>query len=342
MILRQAWPLPVTIAVTVILLALCVAGWYAGRRSNRHATADWIRRSLMVLCVTALGLTPSTPRESVEQVSNAEIYFFVDETGSMMANDYTGGEPRITGVKADINAIIDEFPGARYSVVVFGATATQDVPLTTDARAIRSWTDAYSTEWTMYSHGSSINRPVEVAHDLLSRSAEERPQNIRLVFVLTDGESTQAAHSNRDDPVEWQSIAPYVDGGAVLGYGTEEGGTMTAQMYDNTTELIRDPDTLEPAISRINLNNLNVMGDQLSIPVIVSKSTADVANVADGIDIEEIAELSDRQPDAYNDVLWPIGIALAVLAVWEALRLAPKLRAIRRAGARTLSGGSHA
>src|SRR5699024_4821190 len=104
-------------------------------------TTTWERRALMVACIELLGLTPATKDITEERISNAEYYFIVDLTGSMAAEDYDGDGQRLDGVKADIRDIIEHNPGAQYSVIAFSSTATEQLPLTTDSRAVLAWLD---------------------------------------------------------------------------------------------------------------------------------------------------------------------------------------------------------
>ncbi len=59
---------------------------------------------------------PVTPLEGGEQTQrmNANVFFVVDRTGSMNAEDYDGDQPRLEGVKADMLRIMDMTEGSRY------------------------------------------------------------------------------------------------------------------------------------------------------------------------------------------------------------------------------------
>src|SRR5699024_11879615 len=104
--------------------------------------------------------------------------------------------------------------------------------------------------------GSSIDRPLDELARSLTSAEERNPGNVRLVFVVTDGENTDGSASDAGgDFRSFADLEPLVDGGAVLGYGTAEGGTMRS--YDGTSSTgfgtdapyITD-DTGQPAVSR--------------------------------------------------------------------------------------------
>src|SRR5699024_12869488 len=90
----------------------------------------WARRLLMVLLLLAVALRPVTPIEGEQtERMDANVFFVVDRTGSMNAEDYADGAPRLEGVKADMTRIMDMTEGARYSIIAFDSTATEQLPL---------------------------------------------------------------------------------------------------------------------------------------------------------------------------------------------------------------------
>ena len=122
----------------------------------------WLRRLLMVVLLLVVALRPVTPIDSEQtQRMNANVFFVVDRTGSMNAEDYAGEQPRLDGVKADMEQVMGMTEGARYSIIAFDSTATKQLPLTTDAGAARAWIDTLTTEPTAYSKGSNVDRPLE-------------------------------------------------------------------------------------------------------------------------------------------------------------------------------------
>ena len=73
-----------------------------------------------------------------------------------------------------------------------------------------------------------------------SQQADARtPERGRVVFYLGDGEQTAA-----DPPTPFDIDKRLINGGAVLGYGTTEGGRMkaTRSRFDTTRDYIKDPD----------------------------------------------------------------------------------------------------
>jgi Ca-activated chloride channel family protein len=334
MTLRMLWPLWALIAVFVPLLALCVWRW---RGSTGLRRTEWIRRTAMVACVAVIGICPAIP--STEQdglVSNAELYFVVDRTGSMAAEDWNGSEPRLAGVSNDMVALTQALPGSRYAIISFDSQATRQLPLTTDARAVRTWADTVRQEITAYSAGSSVDRPLEQLRETLEAAAERNPSNVRLVFFMSDGENTDGSGSNAEDGFgSFADLAPLIDGGAVLGYGTAEGGQMRS--YDGTDNTgygtdapyITD-DTGAPAISRIDETTLRTIADQMGIQYSHRIEPSDVVPLVDEIDLEAISADGRRDLTTYTDVYWPAAVLLGLLLAWEAWDLTREMPKRRR------------
>lgn len=322
------WPWWTTIVLTVFLGALCFLGW---KRTRDNGT--WLRRALMVSCLALIGLTPATKVITEERISNAEYYFIIDLTGSMAAEDYNGDAQRLTGVKADITEIIEENPGAHYSVIAFSSTATEQLPLTTDSRAVLAWLDTARRESSDRSEGSSINRPRQELENVLTRSIDNNPQNIRVALFFTDGENTDNRSTSSDEAVQYEGLADMIDEGYVFGYGTEEGGPMLSSRWgiDEDFDYITDPATGDPAISYLDEENLAELADQLEIEYIHRGSPGGAGDLVASIPYDMIAGDGREERGALNPVLWPIGLALLALVGWELWYLSPKISSLRRA-----------
>ncbi|MGC0274307.1 vWA domain-containing protein [Pseudactinotalea sp. Z1739] len=332
MTLRMMWPLWVTAIVFAPLLALTIWQSVRGRGQRR---LHWLRRCGMVLALIAIALTPAVPSSQSTQVSsNAELFFVVDRTGSMAAEDYNGTQPRLEGVRHDLVALTEAMPGARYTIIGFDSQATRQLPLTTDSRAVRSWADTVNQEITTYSAGSAIDRPLEALGESLSAAAERNPANVRLVFFFSDGENTNEAEGGEVD--SYAPLAELVDGGAVLGYGTPQGGNMRS--YDGTANsgpgtdapYIMDPATGEPAVSVIDEGQLRTLAADLGLAYDHRISPDGVDHLVSGIDVDEIAEDGRRDVRHYADVYWPAAAVLALLLAWEAWELTREMPRNRR------------
>ena len=320
MTLQPIWPLWALVIVGVPLLGFCLTQLV---RQPKHRGA-WARRTGAALALTALLLGPSiVDRTGATLQTNAEVFFVVDRTGSMAAEDYNGTSQRLEGVRHDISAIVDAFPGGRFTVIGWDSQATRQLPLTTDARAVKSWADTVRQELTSYSAGSQVDRPLAALTEALTGAAERNPGNVRIVYFLSDGENTNGSDSSADaELASFAPLAPLVDGGAVLGYGTAEGGRM--KRYESFTDpatapYITDPsiDGAPEALSKIDEVTLRTIGEQLGVQYVHRIAPDALDSFTSGIDLEDIAGDGRREDIVYRPLLWPAAAVALGLIAWE-------------------------
>lgn len=242
------------------LAALAVFALAKGRKGAHAGRSIWLLRLGMIVVVFVMLLRPGIPGGSSQTLAtDTDIVLVVDTTASIVAEDGADGAPRLEGVRDDVQTIVDEYPGARFALISFDAAAQLRLPLTTDATALMSSLEVMSPEVTDQSRGSSIGIASRMLADTLSSAAEAAPDRSRMVFYLGDGEQTASG-----PPESFASAAKYVDGGAVLGYGTAEGGPMRI-----TTGTAAQGEYIqyrgEPALSKRDDDNLQQVAEQLGI-----------------------------------------------------------------------------
>ena len=270
------------------------------------------------MLVGIAALRPAVPGDEVNtSAANLNVYFVVDTTSSIIAEDYGNERPRMAGVRADIAAITEVLPGARYSVITFDQATRVRLPLTTDSNALEAALETLLPEPSEYSRGSSVTAADERLGRMLEQAQERTPERGRVVFYLGDGEQTAT-----------EPAAPFtvdrrlVDGGAVLGYGTTEGGRMkaTRSRFDTTTTYIIDPTTGEDARSVIDEGDLRGIGKQLGLPYVHRQSGDSIAPAVAGVDLDRFGasdEVEAQRVRARQELYWPLLIGVAGLAVWE-------------------------
>ena len=150
------WPVWLVALFLILGLGACFFCWNREKASHKGAWKDWTRRGLMVVAVASIGAAPSVALPQEKTVRGANVFFVVDTTGSMNAEDYNGKKPRLEGVRADIRQIVSRIPGARYSIISFNSGAVRELPMTTDAAAVESWVQTVKPEQSSYSNGSSV------------------------------------------------------------------------------------------------------------------------------------------------------------------------------------------
>ena len=87
---------------------------------KRKGIVPYIRQCLIVVLLFAINLRPMYISDEVKvmrQKLNCYCIIVIDDTLSMMAEDYNGIEPRMNGVKADVEYITDFSVIAGYGVM---------------------------------------------------------------------------------------------------------------------------------------------------------------------------------------------------------------------------------
>ncbi|PKI91074.1 VWA domain-containing protein [Actinomycetales bacterium SN12] len=307
----------------ILLALLCAAPAFFVVRAlvTGPSRALWVLRLGMIVVVFAMLLRPGIPGGTSQSLAtDTDVVMVVDTTASIVAEDWAGDRPRIDGVRDDVQAIVDEYPGARFALISFDAAAQLRLPLTTDATALISSLDVMRPEVTEQSRGSSIGIANRMLADTLSAAAKASPERARMVFYLGDGEQTASS-----EPESFASSAKYVDGGMVLGYGTTQGGPMRKTTGQGT----EGGDYIEyqgqPAMSVLDEDNLRRVSEQLGVEYQLRSADAT-------IDLPE-APTSTTDYAASGEVgnvielYWIAALALiALLAVEVALATASVVR----------------
>lgn len=325
---------PVGGAIFFFLLVVAFVIVTGLRGPRRGRVPRMARRILIALALLIVGLRPGIPDFADRQIvaSDVDVFIAMDTTGSIAAEDYNGSEPRLDGMREDVSEILAAFPGARVTLVTFDTVAIIRVPLTRDSSTIVSAMDVVQTEVTTYSNGSSISQPLSLLEDTLAASSESYPDHKRVLIYLGDGEQTASG-----DPESFEGLAEYIQGGAVLGYGTEAGGQMLEnkgayftdpyyyddEYYEEQNEprppptYIQDPRTGTAALSVIDESNLEDIAEQLGVSYEHRTSPGPIPAL-DGLNDTDDLVLQTTSERSTQELYWIFALAAFVLLLWEA------------------------
>ncbi|WP_134739917.1 vWA domain-containing protein [Nocardioides sp. 503] len=308
--------LPFIVVGALVLLAMVVYGAAWSRRSER---GGWLLRGLMVALLVAIALRPGSGEEPVAPTRTAdlEVLVFLDRTTSMSALDWAGRRPRLAGARADLNELVDALPTGRFTVVSFGRRVRIELPSTQDETVIADYIQLLRREEAFAGDGSSLDRPLATMASLLSELEERSPRRPRLVVLMGDGENTDARAQR-----SFAQLAPLVDAGVALGYGTVAGGRMPlveGRPEQGWVQARRGGD----AVSRIDETNLRAAAQEMGVPYVHRTAPAGLDAMA--------AEWADRfqEPDpAYDgaevpvalDLYWMFALALVALGLVDLRR----------------------
>ena len=347
---------PVLPVWALALLGVALGGFVLWRlvavHRDRAAALRWLARLGMVVLLLVIAARPTIPTDGQGPKASGglEVYVVVDTTSSMAAEDWGDGQTRLDGVKADVQRIVERLRGAQFSLVTFDVVPVQRVPLTSDSAAMISAVSVLRQEVTTYSRGSSIDEAVPDLEQLLQDARELAPDQRRVLFYLGDGEQTSDL-----PPATFEPLAPYLEGGAVLGYGTADGGRMQQFFGENPTQFgdnstagpqepgaeptpppatyIQDYSAGEPvdAISRIDEAALQAISTQLGVGYLHRTADSPVDSALSGIDVGALT-VQEGEPDSVVELYWifviPFG-ALVLLELFTAGGLLAELRGTR-------------
>ena len=330
MTFQPIWPW--WVMVPVILAAVVVLAWTAVRsRAGRGGLRGALLPAGLVVLLLLAALRPGVPGGSVRAAAtDVNVFFVVDTTSSIAAEDYGNGSPRLDGVRKDIMAVAGELAGARFSMITFDSQAVVRMPLTTDASALDTLTGVLEPQVTVYSTGSSVTVARTLLNERLKAARDSHPERARIVYYLGDGEQTSGKA-----PEPMRVDASLVNGGAVLGYGTAQGGRMKEKTnYSSAagTDYIQDRSggSAGDAVSRIDEDMLRGIAAQLGVPYVhraAGDAVAPMMQAARPGALKETSESLEGRVELY----WAPALAAFVLALWESLRVLRQLRQLRPA-----------
>jgi Ca-activated chloride channel family protein len=307
------------------LIGLGAIGWqiYLVRLKGRPVITKWLRRAALPVLLALLALGPSLPVGSpVPGAQNLDVIFAVDTTASMGSEDYAGNKLRLDGVKHDLLALSRGLAGAHLELITFDSTANVVLPFTTNTTTFTSAVQTMEREVYSYSSGSAIDKPIDLLSQQLKNSQSSHPERSRLLFYLGDGEQTSNA------PVKsFATLAPYLSGGAVLGYGTLKGakivkysGTGNASATDSygpyVTTIDPKTNTFIPAISKLDETALKKIAGQIAQIYQNRNNGGQINSLLKASKSQHLIDTSIRS-SRYLNLYWLFAIPFAGLLFWE-------------------------
>ncbi len=243
------------------------------------------------------------------EAKNVDVLFVVDGTISMWAKDGRNGSTRIDQVRSDCRMIMEELPGASYGLVRFNNTSMVMSPYTQDTEAVEDALDLIFPPDRDYAKGSSLNTAYGDMEKMLKRSRTKKGR-MTVVFFMSDGEITDGS-----ELTSFQPLAELTDGGAVLGYGTEKGATMSVGYT------LRDPNTMQDAVSCMDEGNLKQIAGDLKVEYIHPATGAGIKPLLQKIIQSSSTVVSDKKGVTYIDIAWKFAIPAAILLLMEVFML---------------------
>lgn len=307
MILNPIIPLWLMGIICVVLLCF-----------KRKGIFNYIRQIVMIVIIFVINMRIMIHSGEVNNMTNnVDILFIIDNTISMLAEDYDDGDRRIDAVKEDCKSIMKEFTGASFSVAMFDNNIKRVTPYTTDVNMVTQAIEVIECQSYFYAKGTSLNEIMSKVSPVL----ENNRDTYKIVFFISDGEVI-----NGDKLKSHSGLAKYADNGAVLGYGTEKGGKMRARAYagdEDTPEILYYYDgsgEKKVGISKIDEGNLKLIAKDLGVNYVNANSYANVEETVNKIkkDIGKSAKLEQGDSKAgYKETYFYFVAALVVVLAFD-------------------------
>lgn len=304
-------PIPVMAVICVVLIVF-----------KRRGVMPYIRQILIVLLLFVINLRPMYATENIKvktQKMDLNVLLVVDDTISMIASDQEGYETRLDKAKADMNYIVENLPGAKFSVICFNNNTHVMTPFTDSADYLRNAIDSVYPLSPSYATGTNISICIETLEDVLHEASQTSGKSQFVMFFLSDGENTDNNQSGT-----FYDLDDFIAGGAVMGYGTERGGHMN--YYDALHDVYRPVvDTRyyadSEAVSRIDETNLRSIAQQIHVPYINMGSNEELDDVLENLRTDFLSEPEEQYKTGYSDIYFILMIPLALLTAYEFISL---------------------
>lgn len=252
------------------------------RRVNIKWALSYVAMVASMVCVYLYAILPAHqfskgPDMNIKKSSNLNVLIVIDDTISMIANDMEDNATRLDRVKEDTIKIIDDLEGAQFSVVSFNNDVSLLAPFSFDTNHVKNAISSIYPLERLYAKGSSLDIPKDAMLNILKSIKADKNQKTA-VFFISDGEVTSSNGSVGD----YSELSEYIDGGAVLLYGTKEGGTMTLKSrYKEEGETIEDYEKwpVEPAVSVCDEGNMQKIAKDLSLDYRNMSEQSDLSDV---------------------------------------------------------------
>ncbi len=281
---------------------------------KRKGAFNYVRQILMVVLLFVVNLRIMIPDgEHTAVKANVDVLFVVDNTISMLAEDYDGDNRRMDAVKKDCEYIMQELSGASFSVVSFSNDVQRLTPYTSDADITMQAFASLNGQKELYARGTSINAALSYMKETLDTERD----TYQVVFFISDGEITKEGETLELS----EDIAQYIEHGAVLGYGTEEGGPMKVAPYMGAEEEYLEyydyDEGYVKGISKIDEDNLKDIAEYMEVEYVhmekqsaINDVLSDIQNAMKDETVEATTDPTKGATDIYYFFLIPFVVLL--------------------------------
>jgi len=306
-----ATKIPIVILIIALALLAAFTIFCAFYKSFRKAKI--FRRIGIAALLLLAFMRPAIGKAEIDrELSNLNVFFIVDVSGSMATRDMDSDTKfRYEKVAEDMKNIVKLFPGAKYSIITLDYNVYQAMPLIDNMDTAISYIDTMRPKNSYLSSDSTLTSLMEYSYKCVKRYTERFPERGNVVIFFSDGED-----SNNKTAVP-SDFGKLLSGGAVIGYGTLTGSMVYRVDYDNEVEdtPLKDSATGSAHISKLNENNMKGVADSLGLPYYRRSSSNDKFSSNENfLSTKATYRRGDNNAKVDNEFYWiPMLFAIALL-----------------------------
>jgi Ca-activated chloride channel family protein len=232
-----------------------------------------------------------------------DVLVLLDLSRSMNAAD--GDLPRLALAKSAVLDAVARSPGDRLGLVVFGGSAFLQLPLTANHAAFRRFLDAASTD-DLANPATDLSRALAAAATAFEHAGERGFQS---VLLLSDGESVEG---DVGPPLKRLRLAgvPVI----AIGLGTGEGASIPADSSEAPERWHRDH-IGRIVQSRLEEGDLRRAANETDGVYLRWSQSVGSELSAELEKLEKRTMSSRTSPERADQFQWPLGLAVAILAM---------------------------
>ncbi|WP_445170040.1 vWA domain-containing protein [Mycolicibacterium sp. Dal123E01] len=298
---------------------------HAGRH-RRTAMLRWSATTLALLLVVVTAARPgiaATAQMQPDQRAEVNVFFVVDRSVDSRVEDF-GGATRMAGIRSDMSAIVDAYPGARFAAIGFSSAAAIDWPLSDDVWSLKAVLAGLSPYVSVGPDAAATVNAGAAANLLryqLIQAAAQYPRARNLVFYFGEGAGGSTA------PQGGFSADERISGGAVYGYGTTAGGPVPGAYVDGAVTYLADARSGAPVISALDEAGLRRVASELAVPYTHREPGQPIATLPDVPSGAEGPPARERV-----ELYWLFALITAMLLLPEIYLMVREFRRNRMSG----------
>ena len=304
------FPIIPDIAVIAILLLLIGAAVFCGFNKNYRRISNFRRIAIAILVLFSLMRPTIVDVETERYINKLNVYFVVDNTGSMATKDMTGGKYRYEQVRDDIIKYVDLFAGAKFSAFVCDYDIYQAVPLSGSTSAILGFAKNLKPKDNSISSWTNLEELLNASADRIEAYNKNNPDRASIVIIMSDGEESGSNEGFLSEVPE--KLLDNIVGGAVIGYGRVDNNVKVAKIENN--EITKD---YIDHVSKMDVENLNNIAAKLNLNYYDREATTNLFDNNARYLSQFSRYVQEGDINSRLELYWVLAIAILALLLWD-------------------------